>query len=89
MITEAYRIYTTYNAADTTRDPDEIYTTDICYRSTRKGAMKRIRAYIDAHFFRPDDVVISEYEGGLRATNFVSYGETIIAEKITIDAEEM
>ena len=83
---EIYRIYTKVNTADTWRDPDNIIITELCYKSSREKAKEFVRSYIDEHFFKPEKTTVDwEGEAGFRATNVVSYGKTIIAEKITIE----
>lgn len=85
---EVYRIYTRCNAADTMRDPDDIHIKELCYKSTIEKAKEFVETYIKEHFFKPEKTPIHEDESGFRATNFVSYGETIIAKKIIIDDME-
>ena len=82
---EIYRIYTLVNAADTMRDPDDIHETELAYKDDRKKAKKFIEEYIKEKFSKPDEAKIYEDESGFRATNFISYGQTIIAKKVIVE----
>ena len=80
---KVYRIYTKKNLADTMRDPDDIVINELCYKKGQQGAIDFCREYIKEHFKDPE-AEIHENKTELYATNLVSYGETIIAQKIEV-----
>jgi len=84
---KAYRIYTEHNSADTMRDPDDIHTKELCYKSTKEAAISFMKSYIDEHFFRPEKVTIRDYKDVYFAVNAVSYGAVLYAKEIEIESE--
>ena len=81
----AYRIYTERNLADTTRDPDQIVTEELGYKYELEDAKLIANDYIKTRFFHKDTSIIERRNGTFTATDFCSYGETIIIEPINID----
>lgn len=79
-----YKIYTKTNYAGTWRDPDDIHIKDLCYKISEKSAILFGKEYIKEHFFHKDAKLFKDEEGNFRATNFCSYGETLIIEKIEV-----
>jgi hypothetical protein len=80
----AYRIYTRVNFADTSRDKDNVHIKELCYKSSREKAIKYMYDYIKKHFTNRNTGLCGS-KTALSATDACSYGETIMAEKITID----
>jgi len=80
----AYRIYTQRNLADTWRDPDNIVTEDLCYKQSEDDAKSVAMDYIKNNFFHRDTQLRERTGGGFIATDFSSYGATIIVEPIVI-----
>lgn len=83
-MTTAYRIYTQRNLADTTRDPDQIVTTELGYRFDLDDAKSLATEYIKEHFFYKDSVLIERKGGYYSAVNFSSYGEIIFVQPFMI-----
>jgi len=80
----AYRIYTRRNLADTTRDPDQMIFEELGYKSDLEDAKSVANKYIKERFFRKD-TELSEYKDGtIGATDFSSYGATVVISPITI-----
>ena len=82
----AYRIYTETNSADTTRDPDDIHQTELCYKATKKLTLLFLKQYISKHFVSKETEVYKT-KTGFKAIDFCSYGEVLYAEKVTIEKE--
>lgn len=80
----AYRIYTYYNAADTCRDPDDIHTEELGYKNELEDALIVANNYIKKHFLHKDTELIKIGKNEWHATDFCSYGSTIIVKKIII-----
>lgn len=77
----SYKIYTKRNLADTSRDPDDIVIEKLAYRNSLDEAKQYANDYIKEKFLGVQP--LKEYkDGSYRATNFCSYGETIIIEKV-------
>mgnify|MGYP001769064602 CR=1 FL=1 len=81
----AYKIYTSVNYADTCRDPDDIHFKDLGYKNELEDAIILANNYIKNHFFHKDTQLIEHKNGSFSATDFCSYGKTIIIEPIKID----
>lgn len=79
-----FRIYVYYNAADTSRDPDDIHTTELGYKNKEKDAVKLANDFIKNKFFHKD-TKLNKTKKGYSATDFCSYGSTIKIEEIQID----
>lgn len=79
-----YKIYTTFDASDTSRDPDEIRTKELCYKNKKEDAVKFCENYIKENFCRKKEK-LQQTKNGFEATDFCSYAETIIAEHIVIE----
>ena len=74
-----YRIYTRVNAADTMRDPDDIHITELGCSDDLAMAKMFAKKYIKEHFFHKD-TELYESNGTIRATDFCSYGATLVIE---------
>lgn len=75
-----YRIYTRVNFAETSRDKDDIHTEEVGYKKTLKSAIETANDYIKEHFCRSEFKVKKNKDGSYSATDFCSWGETIIIE---------
>jgi len=80
----AYRIYTEVNLADTTRDQDEMFYEEIGYKLDLYEAKLVAKEYIKTRFFHKDTELKKRNNGTYTATDFASYGVTLIIESITI-----
>ncbi len=80
----AYRIYTERNLADTTRDPDEMVVEELGYKHELEDAKSIVNDYIEKRFFHKDTPIRERKDGTFTATDFCSYGATIIIEPIII-----
>jgi hypothetical protein len=80
----AYRIYTERNLAETTRDPDEIVIKELGYKHNLEDAKSIANDYIAKNFFHRDTLLKERQNGLYSATDFSSYGATIIVEPIII-----
>jgi hypothetical protein len=80
----AYKIYTRRNLADTTRDPDQIQIDELGYRNNLEDAKILANDYIRTSFFHKDTKLRENKNGLCTATDFCSYGATIIVEPIEI-----
>lgn len=80
----AYRVYTERNLADTTRDPDEIVINELGYRHNLEDAKSIANDYIKTGFFHSDTILKEREDGSYSATDFSSYGATVIVEPIII-----
>lgn len=76
-----YRIYTEVNAADTCRDPDDIYVTELGCTSDLEKAKQFAEKYIREHFFYKK-AELFEYNDGYAAQDICSYGATLIIKKM-------
>lgn len=81
-----YKIYTRQNLADTSRDPDDYVYETIGYRIYENAAVSLAEDFIKTRFFHKDTqlkLVESNKENHIyRATDFCSYGRTIIIEEV-------
>ena len=82
-----YRIYTTVNYADTSRDSDNIHINELCYKNNKEDTLIYLEKYIKKNFFHKNTKPHIFKDGEIRATDFCSYGETIIAKPIKIDSK--
>lgn len=80
----AYKIYTERNLADTSRDPDQIVNEDLGYVHNLENAKKIASDYIKKRFFHKDTELLKRKDGTHTATDFCSYGATIIVKPIEI-----
>jgi hypothetical protein len=80
----AYRIYTERNLAETTRDPDEIVIKELGYKYNLEDAKSTANEYIAKNFFHKDTILKERKNGSYSATDFCSFGATIIVEPIII-----
>ena len=64
------------------RDPDEIVIEDLRYRHTLEDAKAIVYDYINERFFHKDTKLTAEKDGTYSATDFSSYGATIIIEQV-------
>jgi len=79
----SYKIYTERNNAETSRDPDDYTYKQIGQRDTLPEAVRVAQEYIENHFIKKS----AELRAGkgkqlFRATDFCSWPETIIIEKL-------
>jgi hypothetical protein len=81
---EVFRIYKTVNYADTTRDADDIETTELGLMADEKEAVEIAKTYIK-HNFAVRNTKLNKYKNGFyTATDFCSYGATICIEKLEL-----
>ena len=80
----AYRIYTERNLADTTRDPDEMIYEELGYKFDLADAKSVANNYIKTRFFHKDTELKERNDGTYTATDFASYGATVIVKPINI-----
>jgi len=79
-----YKIYTTVNYADTSRDRDDICTNVLCYSKNKKVAFAYCIKYIKDHFIDKTRVM-SKTENRYTAIDTGSYAVRLVAEEIRID----
>ena len=79
-----YKIYTERNLADTMRDPDEIIIEELGYKYILEEAKSIANNYIKTRFFNKDTELKKSKDGTYTATDFCSYGVTIIIKPITV-----
>jgi hypothetical protein len=79
-----YKIYTERNLADTSRDPDEIVIEELGYKHNLDDAKLIASDYIKTRFFHKNTELIENRNGSFSATDFSSYGATIIIKPIII-----
>ena len=79
-----YRIYTDINYADTTRDPDKVVITELCYKKTKKSAIRFCKEFISKNFCK-NNAELEEIEDGFIAIDFCSYGKTLRVKKIIFE----
>lgn len=75
-----YRVYTVVNGADTCRDPDDLHFTELGATPNLEAALAAAMSHIKNHFFHKDTELIECNDGIWRATDFCSYGATLIIE---------
>jgi len=80
----AYKIYTRRNLADTMRDPDEIVIDNLEYKNELGDAKSVAINYIKTKFLHKNTELKERKDGTYTATDFCSYGVTVIVEPITI-----
>ncbi len=80
----AYRVYTERNLADTTRDPDQIVIEELGYKHNLDDAKLLATDHIKNHFFHKDTLLKERIDGTHTATDFCSYGVTIIIQPVII-----
>jgi len=80
-----FRIYASVNAADTSRDPDDIHITELGTRSGLSSAQSVARKYIKETFYHKNTKLNKSSPGNYRATDLCSYGATVIIEPLTMD----
>lgn len=79
-----YRIFTRYNSADTWRDDDNIFITELGYRKNIEDAKSVAYDYIRKNFFRKD-LKLNEYKDGyFSVCDLCSYATTIEIQPIEI-----
>jgi hypothetical protein len=76
-----YRIYTVVNAADTCRDPDDLHYTELGYAENLEEVKLFAEKYIKQHFVNKD-TQLHQHNGQWLASDFCSYGATIVIEKM-------
>jgi hypothetical protein len=79
-----YKVHTERNLADTSREPDNIVTKEICHKGFETDAISVMEEYIKKNFFHKDTQPIKT-SYGWSATDFCSYGETIRITKINVE----
>lgn len=81
-----YKIYTEQNLADTCRDPDDYVYNTIGYCKHENAAISLAETFIKEHFFHKDTKLkllpSNKNNHVYRATDFCSYGKTIIIEEV-------
>lgn len=81
-----YKIYTIQNLADTCRDPDDYVYETIGYRIYENAAISLAEKFIKERFFHKDTQLRllspNEENHVYRATDFCSYGKTIIIQEV-------
>lgn len=88
---EAYRIYYEINYAETSRDEDEICTTElkvIVGENAREKTREFCQNYMEEHFLNMDNEFRSELhetENGFSAIDFRSWGKHLKAERLEVD----
>lgn len=75
-----YKIYTIVDYADTCRDPSDIHIEEFGYTSDLEKAIQFAENYIKEHFFDKNTVLFECKDNSIRATDFGSWGKTIIIE---------
>lgn len=81
-----YKIYTKVNYADTMRDPDDIHYETIAHKAALSDAVACANDYIKKYFLNKK-TKLSSGEGKITysATDFCSYGKTILIEEIKVE----
>lgn len=82
-----YKMSVTYNAADTSRDPDDIVLVCEKFYQTKEGLLKGIKEYIQEHFYKKDlaDCVTLENVHNFSVMDWVSWGKVIEVTKIHVE----
>ena len=80
-----YRIYTSRNLADTTKDPDDYIINELGYKHNLDDAKLVANEYIKTQFFHKDTELSENKNGSISATDFCSYGVTIMIIPIVVD----
>jgi len=80
----AYKIWTSYNSADTCRDADDIHTEELGYKNELEDAFIVANNYIKKYFLHKDTKLSKVSINEWQATDFCSYGSTIYVKKIKI-----
>lgn len=80
----AYKIYTSVNYAETSRDPDDICIDEIGYKQKLDDALEVANKFIKEKFFHKN-TQLKQHGDNYQATDFCSWGKTIIVEKINIE----
>ena len=82
-----YKIYTRVNYAETSRDADDIRIYSIGYKDKLEDALDVANKFIYENFFHKD-TKLKKYGNNYQATDFCSWGKTIIVEQIQGQALE-
>lgn len=80
----AYRIFTSVNYAMTSRDADDISIDTIGYKDRLEDALEVANKFIKKEFLHKD-TELRKYENNYTATDFCSWGKTIVVKQIDID----
>ena len=80
----AYQIYTSVNYAETSRDADDIRIDNIDYKEKLEDALDVANKFIKEKFFHKD-TKLKKYNNNYAATDFCSWGKTIVVEQINIE----
>ena len=82
-MTDMYRIYTVVNCADTCRDPDDFYYTELGCVESASEALTFMKEFIQQKFFNSDAKI---YREGINywAQESCSYGRTLKADKVVL-----
>jgi len=81
----AYKIYTEQNLADTSRDPDDVVIEELGYKNNLDDALLLGNNFIKDNFFHKDTTIRQRTDDTYTATDFCSYGKTLIIKEIVID----
>ena len=79
-----YKMSVTYNAADTSRDPDDIVLVCEKFYRTKEGLLKGIKEYIQEHFYKKDladEIKLDKIEDFV-VMDWCSWGEVITVTKV-------
>lgn len=79
----AYKVYTMVNYAETSKDADDIVTQEIAYKDKLEDALDVANKFIKEKFFHKN-TELKKVGQNYEATDFCSWGKTIIVEPINI-----
>jgi len=82
---EIYRVYTSINYADTSRDPDNIHIEELGFFDNKEKAISIASNFIENNFFNKNTKIRELKNGNFSATDFCSYGKTIYVIKIKVE----
>lgn len=84
MVNNVFRIHKEINCADTSRDLDDIHTTELGFAETIDIALNFVEDHIKKHFFRKDATIKKCNDGSYIAIDVCSYGAIIYITPIGI-----
>lgn len=84
MTEVVYKVFTSVNYADTSRDADNIHTNVLGNKRNLEDAKELANKYIKKNFSHKNTNLVKYKDGTYGATDFRSYGETITIEPIKI-----
>lgn len=77
-----YRIYTRVNYAETWRDADDIHIDHLGFKQDLDAAMDVANDYIKNHFVHKD-TKLAKHGKDYTATDFISFGKTVVVERLS------